>query len=142
MVFEKFRHAVQQPQQSVEDWILFLKQRAAEIKRYQPEVLFSRFAEQILVGTKNSSFIVKFRQVFRPLNMLLRPTVTSYAEFETWLDAWKKEQREIARQRERQKMLTNSQPRKDVSGKDRVKPGNSKPRVNRRADFSKDRRLK
>ena len=67
-VFDKFRKAHQLNQQSVEDWILTLKQTANEVKRYRPEIPFHRFAEQILVGTKNTAFVIKFRHVYKPLN--------------------------------------------------------------------------
>ena len=104
-VYDLFRKAIQSPQQSVQDWIKTLKTKANDVKRYWPEIPFSRFAEQLLVGTKSASFIVQFRQVFKPINPVLSPTVRTYQEFEVWLTAWKTQQKEIARQRDRQKAL-------------------------------------
>ena len=108
---------MQAPQQSVEDWIIKVKELSNEVKRYGPEIPFQRFAEQILIGTKATSFIIHFRQVFRPLNPMLRPTVRSYEEFEVWFESWKRQQREIERQRERQKQISGKQPGKAGPGK-------------------------
>ena len=55
-VFEKFRKAVQGAQESVEDWILRLKELCNAVKRYRANVPFHRFAEQVLVGSKSSSY--------------------------------------------------------------------------------------
>ena len=92
---------MQNPQESVEDWVLRLKELANAVKRYRANVPFVRFAEQLLIGSKSASFLSKFRHVFRPLNTILRPTVRSYEEFDRWYEAWKAEHREIARQKKR-----------------------------------------
>ena len=121
-VYDKFRKAIQGQQQSVKDWwVVSLKKRANEVKRYRPEIPFNRFAEQLLVGTKSASFVIQFRQVFRPINSMLAPTVRSYQEFDVWFAAWKTQQREIARQKERQKTLRARRP-KNLPARTQVAP--------------------
>ena len=62
-VFEEFREEVQGNQESVQDWILRLKELCNAVKRYRANVPFNRFVEQILVGSKSESFLTKFRHV-------------------------------------------------------------------------------
>ena len=44
-VFENFRKVIQGPQESVEDWILRLKELCNAVKRYRANVPFNRFLE-------------------------------------------------------------------------------------------------
>ena len=133
-VYDLFRKSIQGPSQTVKDWVMTLKKKANEFKRYRPEIPFNRFAEQLLVGTKSVSFVVQFRQVFRPINPALSPTVRSYQEFDAWFSAWKAQQREITRQRDRQKALAGAgaanSASKDNGSTSKTKKGEKNPRRN------------
>ena len=132
---------MQTPQQSVEDWIIKVKELANEFKRYGPEIPFDRFAEQILIGTKATSFVIKFRQVFRPLNPILRPTVRNYEEFEQWFTAWKTQQREIERQKERQNQISGkSQPKAGLAKGPRSTPKKPLTNVKKEKQKTSERR--
>ena len=100
---EDFRRSMQKPGEAVVAWVTRLKKEARKLKRYRSEIPFITFAEQLLVGTKVSSFEKEFRRLVKPTNPTVHASITDKASFNIWFDNWTEEQADRNRQQSRRR---------------------------------------
>ena len=92
-------------------WKWWAQTKANAVKRYRQEIDFTRYAHQILVGTRSSAFREKFREAFKPMGK--QPAVYNYSTFEEWLERWFRQETEKEIQRDRFNILRGK--REDAS---------------------------
>ena len=100
---EDFRRTVQKPGESVVSWVTRLKKEARKLKRYRSEIPFHTFADQLLVGTKLTSFEKEFRRLVKPTNPSVEPSIVDKASFDRWFDNWTEELNDRSRQESRRR---------------------------------------
>ena len=97
VVWDEFRFATQQPNETVEEWGTRVKRLRNKVQKYDIRISWSQCLKKWTVGTKPAYFTAQLREALCPADYRRDSVVSDLMSFEAWYQRFLQRQRERSR---------------------------------------------